>query len=134
MLAAVLGERGRGARCGLQAAERVERFTIAIGGMDAGPSDKIICDKCDYASNTRGAFQKHTLRKHGEVKLYMEIDGKFDPDKDPRTHKRKKGKLYECSECDYSNDAKSTFLSHKYTMHGLETPNQNLMYRFHLSK
>ena len=32
MLAALLGERGRGARCGLQAAERVERFTRWNGG------------------------------------------------------------------------------------------------------
>ena len=76
-----------------------------------GLVDKItMCDKCDYQCNTRGAFQKHTLRKHRDIE-----------------HKRKKGKLYECSECDYSNDAKSTFLSHKYKMHGLETPNQNLM-------
>ena len=107
----------------------LELTDIATDGGDASLVGKIMCDMCDYASDTRGAFQKHTLRNHGGIKHTenMEIDGKFDPNKDSLTHKGRKGKLYRCSECDYSNDAKSTFLSHKYKMHGLETPNQNLM-------
>ena len=88
---------------------------------------KILCDMCEYSCHTRGAFQKHTLRKHAEIKQTnkIKIVGNFASEL--QGQKRKQGKLYQCSQCDYSNDAKVTFLTHKYKTHGLETPHQQLM-------